>query len=80
MIHHSYILQNYFACSCVKMADGSSDIYEEHYIDDHDIPLREGLDLDELRHGEGQIFEVDEDRMVDYGMSLCTVDDFIFVS
>lgn len=49
----------------MKMTDDCADSYD---CNDRDIPLREGLDLDELRHGEGQMFEVDEGRMSDYGM------------
>lgn len=55
-----------FECSCTKMTDVCAESYDS---DECDIPLREGLDLDELRHGEGQMFEVDEERMTDYGMS-----------
>jgi hypothetical protein len=35
--------------------------------DDADIPLKDGLDIDDLRQGEGQLFEVDEDRMINTG-------------
>jgi len=37
------------------------------YDDDVDIPLRDGLDIEDLRQGEGQVFEVDEERMKDIG-------------
>ena len=44
-------------------------------LDDCDIPLREGLDLDDLRLGQGQEFEIDDSRMQNNteGITLITI-------